>query len=119
MPKTNITIQIADPTDQLMPGGPGDEPEVDLIETPSNAELKENFEVALRKADLPGMNHAIHSFSALKSGTVDGVDQQHKERHLTRDEFVSVFGLKPEEFELLPHDAQEKLKVDIGLGNST
>ena len=38
-----------------------------------------------------------------------------KERYLQREDFITVFGIKPEEFELLPDVEQAQRKKDVGL----
>lgn len=66
MQKLGITITVDVPTDCLMPGETGTEPDVQLLPTPSNAELNEKFEAGLNDLGRmrPGPTSAIASVAA-------------------------------------------------------
>jgi len=70
--------------------------------------------LVVNKDKLAVHHHSVHPFHTLRSELL-GIDQRNKERHLDRDEFVAVLGLKPEEFEMLPKNEQEERKVGVGL----
>lgn len=63
----------------------------------------------------PDPTRAVHSLDALRSGTLHDINQTCKERYLQREDFITVFGIKPEEFELLPDIEQAQRKKDVGL----
>lgn len=59
--------------------------------------------------------YPVHSLDALRSDTLHDIDHAHKEKHLSRDEFVTTLGMRPEEFDLLPEAEQARRKADMGL----